>query len=152
MSDKGHVTLKERAERAWKEERPKRVAHLLRRASRTQELREKLKEVFGEGIPATITTGLQDRPVATIEGFRFTLADQGREGSPESLVLIDNCPRCDAETGFVIDTLAELGQLIEGLMRLGRSSCSECLGLTDEDLKLLTLPNYESSDRRIKRG
>lgn len=135
MSGKGYVTLRERAERAWKKERPKRVAHLLKRANRTQELREKIEEVFGEGIPAAITTDLQDRPVAAIEGFRFTLPDEGREGSPKSLVLIDNCPRCEAETGFVIDTLAELGQLIEGLMRLGRSSCSECLGLTDEDLK-----------------
>lgn len=147
MSDKGHVTLRERAERAWKKERPKRVAHLLKRADRTQELREKLKQVFGEDIPTTITNDLQDRPVATIEGFRFTLADQGRDGCPKSLALIDNCPRCDAETGFVIDTLAELGQLFEGLMRLGRSSCSECLGLTDEDLKLTTLPRHESIDK-----
>lgn len=147
MSDKGYVTLRERAARAWKKERPKRVAHLLTRASRTQELREKLEEVFGEGIPTTITTDLQDRPVATIEGFRFTLADQGREGIPKSLVLIDNCPRCEAETGVVIDTLAELGQLFEGLMRLGRSSCSECLGLTDEDLKLPTLPRHKDKDK-----
>lgn len=144
MSGKGYVTLRERAARAWKKERPKRVAHLLGRASRTQELREKLKEVFGEGIPTTITTDLQDRPVATIEGFRFTLADQGREGCPKSLVLIENCPRCDAETGYVIDTLAELGQLFEGLMRMGRSSCSECLGLTDEDLKLPALSRKRS--------
>lgn len=144
MSDKGYVTLRERAERAWKKERPRRVAHLLSRASRTQELREKLKEIFGEGIPTTITTDLQNRPVATIEGFRFTLADPGREGSPKSLALIDNCPRCDAETGYVIDTLAELGQLFEGLMRMGRSSCSECLGLTDEDLKLPALSRKRS--------
>jgi len=152
MSGKGYVTLRERAARAWKKERPKHVAHLLRRASRTQELREKLKEVFGEGIPATITTDLQDRPVATVEEFRFTLADEGREGSPKSLVLIDNCPRCEAETGFVIDTLAELGQLFEGLMRLGRLNCSECLGLTDEDLKLPALPRHESKDKRTKRS
>jgi hypothetical protein len=135
MRDKGYVTLKERAARAWKKERPKRVAHLLRRVNRAQELLEKLKEVFGEDIPVAITTDLQDRPVATIEGFRFALADQVREGCPKSLVLIDNCPRCEAETGFVIDTLADLGQLFEGLTRMGRSSCSECLGLTDDDLK-----------------
>lgn len=151
MSDKGYVTLKERAERAWKKERPKRVAHLLRRAERTQELREKLREMCGEDVPATITTDLQERPVATIEGFRFTLADEGRECRPKSLVLIDNCPRCEAETGFVIDTLAELGQLLEGVMRLGRSSCSECLGLTDEDLKPSGLPDYRSRGKHIKR-
>jgi hypothetical protein len=152
MSDKGYVPLRERAAQAWKKERPKRVAHLLRRASRTQELREKVKEVFGEGIPTTITTDLHDRPVATIEGFRFTFVDRFPGRRHKSLMLIDNCPRCDAETGFVIDTLTELGQLLEGLTRLGRSSCSECLGLTDEDLKLTTLPRHESIDKHTERS
>src|SRR5215216_5354209 len=119
MSDKGHVTLRERAARAWKKERPKRVAHLLRRASQRRELRDKLKEVFGDDIPIAITTDLQERPVATIEGLRFTFADQARGGRRKSLMLIDNCPRCEAETGVIIGTLADLGQLIEGLVTLG---------------------------------
>lgn len=135
MSEKGQVPLKERAARAWQKERPKRVALLLRRAGLSLELRKKIKEVLGKGLPTRIVTDPQGRPVATIEEFQFTLSER-REGGNRSLMLIDSCYRCGAETGHVIDTIADLGQLIEGFGMMKTSSCTECIGLTDDDLVL----------------
>lgn len=108
---KSKIPLKERAKLAWQEERPKRVAELLERLNLAFELRKKLEEVLGDDLPINILTELQDRPVATVEEFRFTLTPSYTT-SPKSLILIDSCPRCAAETGFVINTLADLGQFI----------------------------------------
>ena len=132
--------LKERAKRAWREERPKRVAELLERINLAFELREKLEEVLGDDLPIKILTELQDRPVATVEELRFTLANPYARNL-KSLMLIDSCPRCAAETGFIINTLADLGQLFEGFGTTINIGCTECIGLTDDDLK----PSYSAT-------
>ena len=149
MVAKGHVPLRERAARAWQKERPRRIAQLVKRANLSLELRKKIEEVLGEDLPTRIIPDSQDRPVATIDEFRFTLSEQHEE-KYKSLMLIDTCPRCEAETGYVINTIADLGQLIEGFGMTIRSSCTECIGLTDDDLKLTASPHYKNR-RRITR-
>jgi hypothetical protein len=128
MAAKGYAPLRERAARAWQKERPRRVAQLMRRARLSLELRNKIKEVLGEDLSVRIMTDPQDRPVAIIEEFRFTLSEQ-QEGKYKGIMLIDTCPRCEAETGYTINTIADLGQLIEGFEITIRSSCTECIGL-----------------------
>ena len=135
MSKQGYGTLRKRAVRAWQKERPKRIAQLLKRADLMLELRKKLEEVLGDGLPIKIATDLRDRPIATIEELRFTLANYP-EKNRKGLMLLDVCPRCEAETALLIDSLADLGQLFEGLGTKINLGCSECLGLTDDELKL----------------
>ncbi len=134
MRNQGYVPLRERAVRAWRKERPKRIARLLKRADLMLELRKKSEEVLGDGLPIKIITDLRDRPVATIEELRFTLTNH-RDKNRRSLMLLDTCPRCEAETGLIINSLADLGQLFEGLGTRINLGCTECIGLTDEDLK-----------------
>ncbi len=134
MSNRGYVTLRERAVRAWRRERPKRVAQLLKRASLMLELREKLEEVLGDDLRIKLATDLRDRPIATIEQLRFTLTEDC-EKSRKKLMLLNVCSRCEAETGLIIDSLADLGQLLEGLRTKISLGCTECLGLTDDELK-----------------
>ena len=50
-------------------------------------------------------------------------------------MLLDVCSRCEAETGLIIDSLADLGQLFEGLGTKISLGCTECIGLTDDELK-----------------
>lgn len=151
MAAKGHAPLRERATRAWQKERPRRVAQLVRRARLSLELRKKIKEVLGEDLPMRIITDPQDRPVAIIEEFRFTLSEQ-HDGEYKGLILIDTCPRCEAETGYTINTIADLGQLIEGFGITIRSSCTECIGLTDDDLKLTASPHCNNRRRITRTG
>lgn len=134
MSKQGHGTLRKRAVRAWRKERPKRVARLLKRADLMLELREKLEEVLGDGLSIKIATDLRDRPIAMIEELRFTLTNH-RNKSRKKLMLLDACSRCEAETGLIIDSLADLGQLFEGLGAKISLGCTECIGLTDDELK-----------------
>ena len=134
MNKQGYVSLRERAVRAWQEERPKRVALLRRRINLTLELRKKLEEVLGDDLPVRIATDLQDRPIAIIEEVRFTLTNHCKK-SRKQLMLLDVCSHCAAETGLVIDSLADLGQLFEGLETKISLGCSECLGLTKDELK-----------------
>ena len=124
-----------RAVRAWRKERPKRIAQLLKRADLMIELRKKLEEVLGDGLPIKITTYLRDLPIAMIEELRFTLTKHRRKNQ-KRIMLLDTCPRCAAETGLFIDSLADLGQLFEGLGMKISLGCSECIGLTDDELKL----------------
>lgn len=134
MSNQGYGTLRKRAARAWLKERPKRVAQLLKRAELMIELRKKLEEVLGDDLPIKIETDLRDRPIATIEELRFTLTNH-RQKNQKRLILIDVCHRCEAETGMIIDSLADLGQLFEGFGMTIRLGCTECIGLTDDELK-----------------
>lgn len=134
MSKKGYVPLRERAIRAWKEERPSRAAQLRKRVNLTLELREKLEEVLGVGLTMKIVTDLQDRPIAMIEELRFTLTNHLVD-CPKDLVLIGICSRCEAETAFIIKTLADLGQLFECFGMSENLGCTECIGLTNDDLK-----------------
>lgn len=99
------------------------------------ELRKKLEEVLGDGLPIKIITDLRDRPIATVEELSFTLIKH-RGKNQKRLMLLDTCPRCAAETGLIIDSLADLGQLFEGLGMKISLGCSECIGLTDDELKL----------------
>lgn len=138
MSNRGYVTLRERAVRAWRRERPLRVAQLLKRADHMLELREKLEEVLGDDLPIKLTTDLRDRPVATIEQLRFTLTENCEKGQKQ-LMLLDACSRCEAEVGVIVDSLAALGQLFEGLETKISLGCTECIGLTDEELRHLLL-------------
>jgi hypothetical protein len=134
MSKQGYGTLRKRAVHAWRKERPKRIAQLLKRAGLMLELREKLEEVLGDNLPIKIATDLRDRPIATIEELRFTLTNH-RGKNQKRLMLLDVCSRCEAETGLIINNLADLGQLFEGLGKKISLGCSECLGLSDEELK-----------------
>lgn len=134
MSDQGYITLRKRAVRAWRKERPKRIAQLLKRADLMLELRKKVEEVLGDDLPIKIETDLRDRPIATIEELRFTFANH-RERNRKRLMLIDSCHRCQAETGLIIHSLADLGQLFEGLGTKISFGCTECIGLTDDELK-----------------
>jgi hypothetical protein len=134
MNKQGYVSLRERAVHAWQEERPKRVALLRRRINLTLELRQKLEEVLGDDLPIRITTDLQDRPIAMIEEVRFTLTNH-RKKSRKQLMLLDVCSRCEAETGLIIDSLADLGQLYESLGMKISLGCTECIGLTKDELK-----------------
>jgi hypothetical protein len=134
MINQGNVTLRERAICAWRKERPKRLAQLLRRADLTLELRKKLEEVLGDGLPIKIMLDLRDHPVAIIEDLRFTLTKH-REKRRRGIMLLDVCPRCGTETGMTINTLADLGQLFEGFGAVIHLGCTECIGLTDDELK-----------------
>lgn len=149
MSNRGYVTLRERAVDAWRSERPKRVAQLLKRAGLMLELREKLEEVLGDNLPIKVATDLRDRPIATIEQLRFTLTEDC-EKNQKKLLLLDACSRCEAETGLVIDSLADLGQVFEGLETKISLGCTECIGLTDDELRL---PGLDKSTRMdVKRS
>jgi len=121
--------------RAWRKERPKRVAQLLKRADLVLGLRKKLEEVLGDGLPITIVTDLRDRPIATIEELHFTLTSHHGKNR-KRLMLLDVCSRCEAETGLIINSLADLGQLFEGLGTKISLGCTECVGLRDDELKL----------------
>jgi hypothetical protein len=134
MKNQGHGALRKRAARAWKKERPKRVALLLKQADLTLELRKKLEEVLGDGPPIKIITDVRGRPIAMIEDLRFTLAHH-REKNRKRLMLLDACLRCESETGLIIDSLADLGQLFEGFGTTINLGCTECLGLTDDELE-----------------
>jgi hypothetical protein len=133
MSNGGRVTLKQRAVRAWRKERPKRIAQLTKRAQSALELCNKLEEVLGDGLPINIAADLRGRPVATVEGLRFSLTDMC-EKSGKKLLLLDVCTRCETETGLIINSLADLGQLFEGLGPQISLGCTKCIGLADEDL------------------
>jgi len=98
------------------------------------ELRKKLEEVLGDNLPVKIATDLQDRPIAIVEELRFTLTNHCKKNQ-KKLMLLDVCSRCEAETGFIIDSLADLGQLYEGLEMKVSSGCTECIGLTNDELK-----------------
>jgi hypothetical protein len=135
MSNQVYGTLRERAVRAWQKERPKRIAQLLKRANLMLELRKKLEEILGDDLPLKIATDLRDRPIATIEELRFTLTKH-RDKNGRRLMLLDVCPRCEAESGLIIESLADLGQLFEGSGTATNLGCTECIGLTDEELKL----------------
>jgi hypothetical protein len=135
MSHRRCGTLRKRAVRAWRKERSKRVAQLLKRADLTLELRKKLEEVLGDGLPIKIVTDVRNRPIAMIEELRFTLTHH-REKNRRSLMLLDACLRCESETGLIIDSLANLGQLFEGFGGTINLGCTECIGLTDDELKL----------------
>lgn len=145
MDDRGYVPLRIRAVCAWREERQKRIAQLLKRAALILELREKLEEAFGSDLPIHITTDLMDRPIATVEELRFTLTNH-YEQSLRRLMLLDTCPRCEAERGEVINGLADLGQLFEGLGEKIYLGCSECLGISDEELK----PPVLTKNKQVK--
>lgn len=134
MNKQGYVSLRERAVRAWQEERPKRVALLRRRVNLMRELRKKLEEVLGDDLPVKIATDLRDRPIAVIEELRFTLTNHCKKNRKQ-LMLLDACCRCEAETGLIIDSLADLGQLFEGLGTKISLGCTECIGLTEHELK-----------------
>jgi hypothetical protein len=148
MNDQGYVPLRERALRAWGEERQNRIAQLTKRANLTLELHKKIETVLGSGLPIKIITDLQDRPIATIEEIRFTLDDRCAK-SRKRLMLLDVCSRCAAETGLIIDSLADLGQLFEGLGMKISLGCTECIGITDEELKPPTVT--KSTRVRTKR-
>lgn len=135
MNKQGYVSLRERAVRAWQEERPHRVVLLRRRVNLTLELRKKLEEVLGDGLPVKIATDLRDRPIAIVEELRFTLTNHCKKGR-KKLMLLDACCRCEAETGLIIDSLADLGQLYEGSGMKVSLGCTECIGLTSDELKL----------------
>lgn len=134
MNKQGYVTLRERAVRAWQEERPNRVALLRRRVNLMRELRKKLEEVLGDDLPVKIATDLRDRPIAIIEELHFTLINHCKK-SRKQLMLLNACSRCEAETGLIIDSLADLGQLFEGLGTKISLGCTECIGLTEDELK-----------------
>ncbi|MDQ3818855.1 MAG: hypothetical protein M3362_14440 [Acidobacteriota bacterium] len=134
MSTQWYGKLRERAVRAWRKERPERIARLLKQTALAHELREKLEEMFGNDLPIKTATDLLGRPIGTIEDLRFTLAEHSNR-SRKCLMLLDVCSRCEAETGVVIDSLADLGQLFEGLEAKIGLGCTECVGLTDDDLK-----------------
>jgi hypothetical protein len=134
MNKQSYVSLRVRAVRAWREERPKRIALLRRRVNLTLELRKKLEEVLGDDLPVQLATDLQDRPIAIIEDLRFTLTSNCKK-SRKQLMLLDACSRCEAETGLIIDSLADLGQLYEGLGTKISLGCTECIALTDDELK-----------------
>jgi hypothetical protein len=152
MSNRGYITLRERAVRAWRQERPRRVAQLLKRAGLMLELREKLEEVLGDDLPIKLATDLRDRPIATIEQLRFTLIEDF-ENRRKNLMLLDACSRCEAETGLVIDSLANLGQLFEALETKVSLGCTECIGLTDDELRhpVLIKSTRAQSKRSMKR-
>lgn len=133
MGNQRHVTLRERAVRAWRKERPKRIAKLSQRVGMTLELRKKVEEMLGDDLSIKIATDLRGRQVATVEELRFILTNHC-EKSRRSLMLLDACPRCDAETGLIINSLADLGQLFEGFGRMISLGCTECIGLTDDEL------------------
>lgn len=133
MNKQGYVSLRERAVRAWQEERPNRVALLRRRVNLMRELRKKLEEVVGDDLPVKIAIDLRDRPIAIIEDLRFTLTNHCKK-SRKKLMLLEACPRCEAETGLIIDSLADLGQLFEGLGTKINLGCTECIGLTEDEL------------------
>jgi hypothetical protein len=135
MSNRGYGTLRKRAVHAWRKERPKRVAQLLERAELMLELRKKLEEVLGDDLPVNIAVDLRDRPIAIIEDLRFTLTNHCKKGR-KKLMLLDACSRCEAETGLIIDSLADLGQLFESLGTKISLGCTECIGLTDDELRL----------------
>jgi hypothetical protein len=126
-------TLKERAERVWQEERPKCAVRISKRAHEINELRRKIEDIFGSGLYLDIQVESCGRPVAVIENLRFALASCGRRNR-RSLMLIYPCTRCLAEAGSIINSLAELGQLLHYFATVGCSSCSECIGLTDSEL------------------
>lgn len=134
MSKQGYGTLRKRAVRAWRKERPKRVAQLLKRTDLMLELRKKFEEVLGDDLPIKIVADVRDRPIAMIEELRFTLTNHCKK-SRKKLMLLDTCSRCEAETGLIIDSLADLGQLFEGLGTKISLGCTECIGLTDDELK-----------------
>jgi hypothetical protein len=145
MSKQGYIPLKERAVHAWQEERSKRAAQLLKRINLTFELRQKLERLFGDDLPIKVVTDLQDRPIAMIEDLRFTLETHGKKNQ-QNLMLMDTCPRCLAETGTPINTLADLGQLLERFGTALNLGCSECVGLTDDDL----MPSNSATFQRQK--
>lgn len=89
--------------------------------------------MLGSGLPINVVTDLQNRPIAIIEDLRFTFADFGRE-SRGNISLIHVCPRCEAEVGFAVGNLAELGQLLDSFDTSKNLGCSECIGLTDSEL------------------
>lgn len=130
MSNQGYSTLRKRAVRAWRKERPKRKARLLKRSDLMLELRGKLEEVLGDDLPIEIVTDLLDRPIATIEELRFTLSKYCDENRKQ-LILLDTCPHCNAETAVTINSLADLGQLFAGMGRVTILGCTKCLDLTD---------------------
>ena len=134
MSNQGYGTLRKRAMCAWRKERPKRAAQLLKRANLRLELRKNLEDVLGDDLPVKIATDLRGRPIAMIEELRFTLTNHC-EKSRKKLMLLDTCSRCEAETGLTINSLADLGQLFEGLGTKISLGCTECIGLTDDELK-----------------
>jgi hypothetical protein len=145
MSNRSYVPLRERALRAWNEDRPKRAAKLLRRINQTSELRRKLEKILGHNLPIEVVIDLQDRPIAVIENLRFTLTTHGKKHQ-KSLILMDSCPRCSAETGTPIDNLADLGQLLEHFGTHLNLGCSACVGLTENELK----PSKPSESNRRK--
>lgn len=134
MENRVYVPLRERALRAWRKDRPKRIAQLRRRIAVAISLREELEKVFGDSLPINVITDLHNRPVAIIEELRFTFIDFRGE-SEKNIALINVCPRCEAEVGFAIGNLAELGQLLESFDTSKNLGCSECIGLSDSELK-----------------
>lgn len=131
-------TLKERAERVWQEERPKCAGRISKRAHQINELRSKIEDILGPGLFINIQVESNERPVAVIDNLRFVLASCGNK-SRKSLMLIYSCTRCLAEAGSIINSLAELGQLLHYFATVGYSSCSECIGLTDSELSPLRI-------------
>ena len=98
------------------------------------ELRKKLEEVLGDDLPIEIGTDLRGRPIAMVEDLRFTLTSHPEENQ-KSLMLLDICHRCHAETGSIIDSLADLGQLFEAFETVISLGCSVCIGLKAAELK-----------------
>lgn len=139
MSNPEYVSLRERALRAWEEERPNRVARLMKRAHQMRELSTKLKEVLGSDLPIRVVIDIKDRPVAEIENFRFALTTIGEENQ-KRLLLIEPCPRCGTETALLIDILADLGQLFDRCGDTLYLGCSECVALTNEDIDASAFP------------
>jgi len=131
-------TLKDRAERAWQEERPKCAVRISKRAHQINELRRKIEDILGSDIYINIQVESNERPVAVIENLRFVLVSCGHRNR-KRLMLVYPCTRCLAEAGSTIDSLAELGQLLDYFATVGSSSCSECIGLTDNDLTPLRI-------------
>jgi len=131
-------TLKDRAERAWQEERPKCAVRISKRAHQINELRRKIEDILGSDIYINIQVESNKRPVAVIDNLRFVLVSREHKRR-KSLMLIYPCTRCLAEAGSIINSLAELGQLLHYFAAVGYSSCSECIGLTDSELKPLKI-------------
>jgi hypothetical protein len=134
MNNRRHVPLRERAVRAWQKERPTRIAQLLKRADLALDLRKKLEGLVGDDLPIIIVSDLRGRPIAMVEELRFTLTNY-HGTRRRRLMLLDVCPRCEAETGLIINSLADLGQLFEGMGTKISLGCTECIGLTDDELK-----------------
>jgi hypothetical protein len=132
------LTLRERAERVWQKERPKSTVRISKRAERIYELRSKIENILGSNLFVDIQVESYGRPVAVIENLRFVLTSCDRKNR-RSLMLIYPCHRCLGESGSIINSLVELGQLLHYFATVGSSSCSECIGLTDSELMPLRI-------------